>query len=208
MSAHLRQLWLLHFAGNALLLTLVYLWLGIGDQRVIQLIGAAVSGLLIMFGILWLHGATFAYFAQHANASLPAVFRKVLRRLFPFAIWAVLSMAALWLLNNHLLRLAAIALLIPLAGSVASRGFRGFIGRGAPLRYWLAFPLLVAICGYLPYRLVTWVPSVSGFTLQAVSLALRFFVAYALIVTGWLLLAYFSSGGKPRDTQPSTVPLP
>ena len=80
--------------------------------------------------------------------------------------------------------------------------------RQAPApRFMLEF-LLFAASLYVAYRLVWWVPAFSSLVAQALSMAVRFGVAYLLVLTGWLSLLASISGGRPRSTQESTVARP
>ena len=74
--------------------------------------------------------------------------------------------------------------LLPMASGIAARGWRGFgefSWRGR-WRYWLEVPVLLAAGLLLPFVVLGWVPSVSGFTLEVVSFSLRGLVAYLLFV--------------------------
>jgi hypothetical protein len=45
--------------------------------------------------------------------------------------------------------------------------------------------------------LLGWVPAVSGLAVQAISLAIRFGIAYAVLIGCWLMVAALRSGGIP-----------
>ena len=69
-------------------------------------------------------------------------------------------------------------------------------------------PQRVALCTALgalgalaSYTLINWVPALEGLTAQAVSFALRFGLAYFLLIFCWLLIASLTAGGKPVSTQ-------
>jgi hypothetical protein len=74
--------------------------------------------------------------------------------------------------------------LLPMASGIAARGWRGFgeftWRRG--WRCWLEVPLLLAAGLLLPFVVLSWVPTVSGFTLEVVSFSVRGLVAYLLFV--------------------------
>jgi hypothetical protein len=74
--------------------------------------------------------------------------------------------------------------LLPMASGIAARGWRGFgeftWRRG--WRRWLEVPLLLVAGLLLPFVLLSWVPAVSGFTLEVISFSLRGVVAYLLFV--------------------------
>ena len=76
------------------------------------------------------------------------------------------------------------AALLPMASGIAARGWRGFgefSWRGG-WRYWLEVPLLLVAGLLLPFVVLGWVPTVSGFTLEVISFAVRMLVAYVLFV--------------------------
>lgn len=124
-----------------------------------------------------------------------------------FALWAALfavivSVAARW----PLVWIAVVALLLPLAG-FAVNGAQA-LASYKHWWYWVSALVLLVVGVYLPYKLVTWVPGVSGLTMQTVSLIARAGFGYLLLVTAWLMLAYVSVGGRPWVAQRSTVVLP
>jgi hypothetical protein len=74
--------------------------------------------------------------------------------------------------------------LLQMASGIAARGWRGFgefSWRGG-WRYWLEVPLLLVAALLLPFVVLGWVPTVSGFTLEMVSFSVRMLVAYLLFV--------------------------
>jgi hypothetical protein len=74
--------------------------------------------------------------------------------------------------------------LLPMASGIAARGWRGFAEftwRGG-WRRWLEVPLLLVAGLLLPFVLLSWVPAVSGFTLEVISFSVRMLVAYLLFV--------------------------
>jgi hypothetical protein len=77
-----RPLWLAHVVGNALLLGLVYYWLGLGESRAMALAWSAVVALAIVLGACWLHGAAFVWFTE-PKPRVRGVFTTALRRLLP-----------------------------------------------------------------------------------------------------------------------------
>ncbi|MBM3813201.1 MAG: hypothetical protein FJW20_16375 [Acidimicrobiia bacterium] len=102
------------------------------------------------------------------------------------------------------------ALLIPVAAAVAARGWSGFRAFGLPARrlYWLLAPLLLVCALEIPRRLLRWIPEVDGFWVEMLSFLLRAGAGYLLLAAGWLALAFVTSAGKPRLSQPSTVSSP
>lgn len=53
-------------------------------------------------------------------------------------------------------------------------------------RYWLWLVILLALGGYVSYRLVWWVPQFETIKAQAWSMGLRFLAAYLIAVTAWV----------------------
>jgi hypothetical protein len=87
------------------------------------------------------------------------------------------------------------AVWLPVASTIATFGLQ--IGRIkhslAVLRrllYWLWLCLLLVIGAYLPYRLVWWIPRFETVRAQAWSMGLRFFTAYCLAATAWVVLMW------------------
>jgi hypothetical protein len=168
------------------------------------------------------------------EARLWPAFRATLRRLPALAVWAVILILVLWLVDSATSFLvgnaawlaswltmtlrkpvspqsvasvfSAIAwfadwflvplALLSLALGVIVEGFRAFGRQGLRrawnlfwrLRFWMAYAVLFAVGAYLPYRLTNWVPEFEGFFTEAVSLVIRFLLAYAVAVTVWLAL--------------------
>lgn len=98
-------------------------------------------------------------------------------------------------------------IVVPLAGAIAKNGWSG-IRRSAwvrPLWYWIAVPLLLLAGLYLPLRILLWVPKLSAFGMQVVSLAVRAILAYLLFAGGLLGLARITSGRRV-DSEPQPEP--
>lgn len=103
------------------------------------------------------------------------------------------------------------ALLLPMVSVIAARGWGGFRAIGAHAHrwlYWIEVPLLLLSTLWIPLKLLGWVPHVNGFSMETVSFTLRATFAYLLFGASWLVLAFITSGGKPRFTQSSTVASP
>jgi hypothetical protein len=111
----------------------------------------------------------------------------------------------LWLIRWMLIP----ALVLPLARATASRGWAGLRALRLPsLRLWIATPILLWLSLRAPLLIVMWVPKIEGFVMQSASFGARAIAAYLLFGIAWLALAFLTSGGTPRDTQPSTVGSP
>ena len=109
---------------------------------------------------------------------------------FVLAVWVALAALAVWgLARWPLAWIAALAILLPLAGSVAREGFRGFARPVWRLRFFPAFGLLMVMGVWAPWKLWNWHPDLYGLPFQTVSLVVRGIVSYLLAVTSWLILA-------------------
>jgi hypothetical protein len=104
------------------------------------------------------------------------------------------------------------AIVWPLAGSVARRGWRGFhprsLRRRAHVLYCLQVCALMLLGIWVPLRLLKWIPQLQSFNAQFASLAGRLALGYLLFVAALLSIEFFTSAGTPRATQPSTAPSP
>jgi hypothetical protein len=115
--------------------------------------------------------------------------------------------AALWLVRWAILPV----LLLPMLSFIAEYGWSGFRAFGVFARrwlYWIEAPLLLVCALALPLKLLGWVPQVGGFGMESISFVVRAGLAYLLFVTAWLLLAFVTSGGRPRFTQSRTAASP
>ncbi len=100
-----------------------------------------------------------------------------------------------------LILVSALLLCLILAGLIFLI-YRGLKRRAARQSYaWLlGFPLA--------FFLVKWVPNFSSLWTQAISMAIRFALAYLLFVAALVTLLSLIPAGKPRSSQPVTVPNP
>ena len=108
--------------------------------------------------------------------------------------------AWLWLgiaessLPMTLLSLVLLAALLAGLFFLARRG-----RRQQPVRRPLAWLLGIPVA----WLLVHWVPTVEGFTLQAVSMVIRFTLAAVLTLFAWLTLLSIARARKPTPTPPA-----
>jgi hypothetical protein len=186
---------LIHLGGNAALVVLFYLWLGLADRTAGDLVISAVLLLLIVCGALWLYGVTMAAF--HARAGQP-VFFQGLRRLPKFAPWGLLIgavvAAVVWRWPRFpfwLTGAATVLAILPLASQAAGGGFttRDAVKMLGRPHYWLAGILAVVLGLYLPKLLLGWVPETTGLLMQSISLVFRSGLAALLAVISWLALS-------------------
>jgi hypothetical protein len=130
--------------------------------------------------------ALYGLLAWAATASGQPAFRmaswltlKLRTAVRPTAV-ARIFLGGFWIVRWVVLPVA----LLPMASGIAARGWRGageFTWRRG-WRYWLEVPLLLVAGLVLPFVLLSWVPTVSSFTLEVVSFSLRGLVAYLLLV--------------------------
>jgi hypothetical protein len=82
---------------------------------------------------------------------------------------------------------------LPIASTVAAYGLRlrRMVRSLRVLKrvsYWVWFCVLLAIGGYIPYKLVWWIPDLSDLRKQAWSMGLRFLLAYVVLISAWIAL--------------------
>jgi hypothetical protein len=170
-------------------------------RNLLPIVAAAAVALLLYFALAkWA-----AYSSNPAFRIASFLTLKIRKPVKPSSIQVILQ-AALWAARW----VAVPVLLLPMFAAICLRGWRGFAGFGALARrplYWVATPLLLVCSLWLPFRLLGWTPR-GRFGFELASFVLRAIVAYLLFVAGWLALAFFSSGGRPRWSQPKTVVSP
>jgi hypothetical protein len=103
-------------------------------------------------------------------------------------------------------------LALPLAAAIASNGWTGLnrsaLRRSRKLLFWIEAGVLTSAAVYLPLHLFFWVPKMPSFSLEVASVMARVGFGYLLFTAGWLAVEFFTSSGKPRDTQASTAVSP
>ena len=152
-----------------------------------------VLAAIAIYGILaWWAGHSAAPAAKLASW-LTLKFRKPVRPATVLRVFNVVLWIVCWLFLPA-------EILLPVFSGVAARGWHGFNEFGWRRHthfYRLEVPLLALCALWLPFRLVDWVPRVSGFTLETISFGVRTLAAYLLFVSAAMLLAYLTSRGKP-----------
>jgi hypothetical protein len=136
-----------HLAGNALLLWLVYYWLGLGEARATAVAWSATVALIIIAGACWLHGAAFARSFTLALRHLPWT---VLIAAVTVAAYLALPAAKWWWIARWIV---LPCLLVSLFAGAAVHGWRAW--RGFSLRS-LAAPALVFLGGSRASRASGW----------------------------------------------------
>jgi hypothetical protein len=101
---------------------------------------------------------------------------------------------------------------LPLASEIANRGWPGFnlvaFKRSRNVLFWIQAGLLTVAAVHLPLHLFLWVPKMSSFSMEVISVMARLGLAYLLFTAGLLALEFVTSAGMPPVTQPSTVGSP
>jgi hypothetical protein len=98
------RLWVIQFAGNAVIFALFFGWLQVSEAHWWQLLFQALLILVIFAAVLVLHGGTLVYFKNaHENraAQLMPAFRQALRHIFALAV-CVFIVHIPWALSGHL----------------------------------------------------------------------------------------------------------
>jgi hypothetical protein len=95
-----KRVWLVHLVANALLLVSFFYWLQIRDESGTWFAFTVVSGVLIVFFTLVLHGGTFEYFRAGTGSSFMGAMRRVLSRVPALLLWAAIFGLVLWLITG------------------------------------------------------------------------------------------------------------
>lgn len=168
-------------------------------RNLLPLIAAAIAAVLLYTLLFRLYDGSIKPASQIASW-LTLKMRKPVR---PLTILRVFE-AMVWLLRWVVVPVV----LVPVLSGVATRGLRGFRFRSPTRSQWLSTPVLLLLGLWAPLKLIAWVPRIGGFGVEALSFALRAAIAYFLFGASLLLLAFLTSGGRPRLTQPMTVDSP
>jgi len=107
-----------------------------------------------------------------------------------------LLFAVLWIILPALW--APVATTISAAGLSGGHGMRSLRVLRQPL-YWILLCLLMALGGWVPYRLVTWIPDLKTLHQQAWSAGLRFAAAYVVLITAYVLLIWMVGECTDRE---------
>jgi len=118
-----------------------------------------------------------------------------LRKPIKPASWARAYLAVLWGVRWIVLPIVV----LPVVAGVAVNGARG-MWRSAPRVFWLQYLGALVAGVYLPAVLMHWVPRLTDTTAQVFSFALRFGIAYVLMITAWLAVAFFSAPRKESSS--------
>jgi hypothetical protein len=199
-------------AGNLALFALFYLWLSMPEATVAQVAASLLLGFVLVLGAITLHGMGLAAF--YSEAGMP--WRHTLRRLPRLLPWG-LAMDLLLCLSLYLwvetdgwpfwlLPVIGILALLPCASSaVRSSEAPEVQGVIQGWRYWTASAMLFGSGGALAWILVGWAPSAGGLVSQALSMAVRFGLAFAVALLAWLAVAAFIPRLAMRDAGGQTA---
>lgn len=124
------------------------------------------------------------------------------RQVFHAADWVLWFL--LWLLIP--------AVWLPIAMTVAAAGLRPrrmvrSLRALKRIGYWLWFCGLLLIGGYVPYKLVWWIPDLSDLRKQAWSMGLRFLVAYVILITAFIALLLVVGSRVEREDPEASAQL-
>jgi hypothetical protein len=130
-----------------------------------------------------------------------------------FALWTALALSWFWMPDSSagwLALSAAQALLVAAALVWLLRRTMRFYGAGAlrralgSPRFYLDIAVLAALGAWIPYKLLTWRPAVTGLPAQTASLTIRFGMAFLLAVTAILAFSALTARmGKYRTEGPA-----
>jgi hypothetical protein len=190
---------LLHLVGNALLLTLGYYWLGVGESDTAHLLWSA---LLVLGGVcaaLWIHGTALVLFDEDQQPGFARALRIAGRNLLPLLAIAGLAAIIYGLLTYIYDKFEHNAFLI---GSYATMHTRKPVAPGKILRWyhvliwilrWLVvpaflFPLTAAVAcaGWSGFRLRSLRRSRSILYGAEVCLLLLLAIAVPLRLMNWI----------------------
>jgi hypothetical protein len=113
------------------------------------------------------------------------------RKPFKPASWARAFTAVLWGVKWIVLPVV----MLPMAAGAARNGAGGMWRRGGKV-FWLQYLMALVVGFYIPGVLMHWVPKLTETTAQVISFGLRFWIAYVLIISAWLAVAFFSAADR------------
>jgi hypothetical protein len=113
-----------------------------------------------------------------------------LRKPIKPATWVKIYLALLWGARWIVLP----AIFLPIAAGAAMNGTRG-MRRGGGRIFWLQYLFALVVGLYIPGLLIHWVPKLTGTAPEVLSFVLRFGLAYIILITMWLAVSFFASGG-------------
>lgn len=214
----MKRVFLLHLVGNAVLIGLLYVWLGIRDARALQILATVVLGAVLLAGTLYLHAGTWHWMRAHDWRVPP-------RTLARFAVGILIFTVIGWLLSLIPVDRAGLwtaSLLTfkirkPFNPDTVSRIFRTILwivkwfivpvflfGEWRRPKFWVVCAGVLLVGWYVPQRLVYWTPDFKTTTAEVISVVLRWSMAYVLATAAWLFLLRESPERHPSAIQAST----
>jgi hypothetical protein len=154
------------------------------SAKTLALFAAVVIAFIVLFWALGRLEGPLTTAGQRTASWLTFHLRKPIKP----ATWEKSYLAVLWSVRWIVLP----ALMLPIAAGAACQGARGMWRRGTRV-FWLEYLIALAVGLYVPTLLMTWTPKLIGTTAQVLSFVARFGLAYSLIISGWLALAFFSA---------------
>jgi hypothetical protein len=121
-----------------------------------------------------------------------------LRKPIKPATWIRAYTAVLWGVRWIVLPV----LMLPIVSGAAREGVRGLRRRRGKV-FWLQYLIALGIGLYVPEVLIHWVPKLTGTGAQMASFGMRFGVAYVLLITAWLAIAFYSAPGRALQRKES-----
>ena len=198
----MKRVFLLHLVGNAILIGLLYLWLGIRDARALQILATVVLGAILVAGALYLHAGTW-HWMRTSDWRVP---RQTLIR---FAAGILIFILIGWLLSlipvdragQWTASLLTFKTRKPINPGNVTRFFRMalwiikwfvvpvvILGEWKRPKFWLIWAGVLLVGWYIPQRLVYWTPDFKSTTAEVVSVILRWGLAYVLATVAWLFV--------------------
>lgn len=172
--------------------------LAVAFQLTLTRLGLLIAAAIVVLAVYLLLARWEGYSSLPAfriASFLTKTFRKPVK---PTSVLSVFN-AALWLVRWMIVPM----LILPRFAAVLTRH-----RRRRSWFYWIATPFLLLCALWLPLVLLGWKPHMPNFAMEMFSFLARLLVAYSLFVTAWMALEFLTSGGSPRETQPSTVASP
>jgi hypothetical protein len=100
----------------------------------------------------------------------------------------------IWILQWFVVPILA----LPLAAEVANRGWAAFtpaaFHRSKKILFWIEAGVILVAATHLPLHLFFWIPKMSSFSLEVISVTVRIGLGYLLFTAGLLAVEYFAAG--------------
>ncbi len=157
------------FAGQALLATAAWYWLGlgVGTKWMVAANGALALGLVLAWSVLDAYGLGAV---KNGMWAVPVV---ALTPLMGYHVGFAILVPVLWLV-----------LLFP---SAAAGKWKLMLGPG----YLAVCAGILLVMAVVPVAVVNWIPNVDGLRMQMASFGLRGLFAYAVFVAAWTALLLY-----------------